>query len=61
MTTASVDAVNMYPLIKIVTIRKEIRFFTRGLTTSTKKNQSMLGAHPIWDEIHIDLLLQELL
>ena len=27
----------MYPLIKVAKIRKAVRFFTRGLTTSTKK------------------------
>ena len=37
VTIASVDAVNMYPLIKLATIRKDIRFFTRVLRSVTKK------------------------
>ena len=35
--TASVDAINMYPSIKLATIRKSVRFFARKLTAETKK------------------------
>ena len=37
VTIASVDAINMYPSIKLVTIRKLVRFYTRKLTAATKK------------------------
>ena len=37
MTIASVDAINMYPLIKLSTIRKAVIFFARKLTAETKK------------------------
>ena len=33
---ASVDAINMYPSIKLSTIKKAVRFFARTLTTATK-------------------------
>ena len=36
VTIASVDAINMYPSIKLATIRKEVMFFSRKLTASTK-------------------------
>ena len=34
---ASVDAINMYPSIKLATIRKAVRYFARTLTRDTKK------------------------
>ena len=34
---ASVDAINMYPSIKLATIRKAVRYFARTLTRETKK------------------------
>ena len=34
---ASVYAINMYPSIKLVTIRKAVRYFARKLTKETKK------------------------
>ena len=34
---ASVDATNMYPSVKLSTIKKSVRFFTRKLTAATKK------------------------
>ena len=37
MTISSFDAINMYPSIKISTIRKALRFFKRKLTETTKK------------------------
>ena len=37
MTIASVDAINMYPYIKLATIRKSVRFFARKITAATKK------------------------
>ena len=37
MTIASVDAINMYPSIKLAKIRKKVRFFTTKLTAATKK------------------------
>ena len=37
MTIASVDAINMYPSIKISTIKKAVRFFARKLIAATKK------------------------
>ena len=37
VTIASVDAINMYPSIKLATIKKEVRFFARKLTTEVKK------------------------
>ena len=37
MTIASVDAINMYPSIKISKIRKSVRLFARKLTAETKK------------------------
>ena len=33
----SLDAINMYPSIKLTTIRKAVRYFTRTLTRETKK------------------------
>ena len=37
VTIASVDAINVYPSIKLVTIKKAVRFFARTLTMATKK------------------------
>ena len=37
VTIASVDAINMYPLIKLATIKKAVRYFARTLTRETKK------------------------
>ena len=34
---ASVDAINMYPLIKIATIRKVVRHISRKIIKETKK------------------------
>ena len=34
---ASVDAINMYPSIKLSTIKKSVRFFAIKLTATTKK------------------------
>ena len=34
---ASVDVINMYPSIKISTIRKAVKFFARKITAATKK------------------------
>ena len=31
------DAVNVYPSIQLATIKKEVGFFRRGITGSTKK------------------------
>ena len=36
VTISSVDAVNMYPSIKLATIIKAIIFFSRKITTETK-------------------------
>ena len=38
VTIESVDAINMYPSIKLTTIKKAARFFARTITTATKKN-----------------------
>ena len=37
VTISSVDAINMYPLIRLVMIRKAVRYFARKLTRETKK------------------------
>ena len=37
VTIASVDAINMYPSIKLATIRKAVIFFAKKLTAETKK------------------------
>ena len=37
VTIASVDTINMYPSIKLATIRKAVRYFARTLTRETKK------------------------
>ena len=37
VTIASVDAINMYPSIKLVKTRKSVICFSRKLTASTKK------------------------
>ena len=37
MTIASVDAINMYPSIKLATINKAVIFFARKLTSEVKK------------------------
>ena len=37
VTIASVDAINMYSSIKLATIKKEVRFFARKLTSEIKK------------------------
>ena len=39
--TASVDDVNMYPSIKLTTIRKVVRFFSRKITAATKKTKNI--------------------
>ena len=36
VTIASVDAINMYPYIKLSTIIKAVKFFARKLTVATK-------------------------
>ena len=36
-TIVSVDVIYMYPSIKLVTIRKAVRYFARKLTKETKK------------------------
>ena len=37
VTIASIDAISMYPSIKIATIRKAVRYFARKITRETKK------------------------
>ena len=37
LTIASVDAINMYPSIKLATIRKAVKIFARKITRETKK------------------------
>ena len=37
VTIASVDAINVYPSIKLTTIRKALIFLSRVITASTKK------------------------
>ena len=37
MTISSIDAITMYPSIKISTIKKAVRFFAKKLTTATQK------------------------
>ena len=37
VTIASVNAINMYPSIKLATIKNSVRFFARTLTMATKK------------------------
>ena len=37
MTIASVDAINIYPSIKLATIKKAVRYFARTFTRETKK------------------------
>ena len=37
VTIASVDAINMYPSIKLATIKKEVIFFAKKLTIEVKK------------------------
>ena len=37
VTIASVEAINMYPSIKLAKIKKAVRFFARRITTETKK------------------------
>ena len=37
MTISSVNAINMYPSIKLSTIKKEVVFFARKLTSATNK------------------------
>ena len=37
VTIASVDAITMYPSIKLATIKYTVRFFARKLTAATKK------------------------
>ena len=57
VTIASVDVINMYPLIKLATIRKSVRYFSRKLTSQTKKtNQHLLGPYILWYELHPHLL-----
>ena len=41
LTIALIDAVNMYPSIKIKTIKKAVRYFTKGLTAATKKTTNL--------------------
>ena len=56
MTSVSVDVINMYPSIKLVTIKKAVRFFTRKLTSDQENNQPLFGSHPIWYEFNPHLL-----
>ena len=37
MTIASVDVINMYPSIKLATIKKAVRLFARKITSEVKK------------------------
>ena len=37
VTIVSVDAINMYPSIKLSTIKKAVRLFSRNITAATKK------------------------
>ena len=37
VTITSVAVINMYPFIKLATIKKAVRFFARTITTATKK------------------------
>ena len=37
LTIALVDTINMYPSIKLTTIKKAVRFFVRKLTSEVKK------------------------
>ena len=37
VTIASVDAINMYPSIKLSTIKNAVRFFVKNLNAATKK------------------------
>ena len=41
VTIASVDAINMYPSIKIATIIKAVILFARKLTAATKKTMNL--------------------
>ena len=41
VTIASVDAINMYPSIKLSTIKNSVRFFAIKLTATTKKNVNL--------------------
>ena len=35
------DAINMYPSVKLTTIKKAVRFFARKLTSETKKTNNL--------------------
>ena len=37
VTIASIYAVDMYPYIKLIKVKIAMRYFTKGLTTETKK------------------------
>ena len=45
VTISSVDAINMYPLIKISKIRKVVRLFARKLTAATNKTINLCLEH----------------
>ena len=46
----------MYLSIKLKTIKKVVKYFNKIFNSKTKKNQTFLGAHPLWDELKPDLL-----
>ena len=41
VTIASVDVINMYPSIKLATIKKAVRFFARKLTSEVKRTMNL--------------------
>ena len=53
---ASVDAVRIYPSIKLSIIKKALILFARKITAATKKYQYVPGAHLIWDDLHTNFL-----
>ena len=41
VTIALLDVINMYPSIKLATIKKALRFFARKLTSEVKKKTNL--------------------
>ena len=56
VTIASVDAINMYPSIKLEKIRKAVRYFAKPHQIDQEDHQPLPGTHTLRYELHPYLL-----
>ena len=57
VTIESVDAIDMFPLIKLAKIRKAGRYFKKNHQGDQEYHQPLLRTHSLRDELHPYLLL----